>query len=333
MTENRQSKPLFSVIIPILPENQRPLGLDHVDRLDWPREGLEVILARGRQPCRQRNQAADAAKGEVLVFFDDDSCPSRDYLQRLAEHFVDPNVAGVGGPNPALPSDRYAPSLIEAVFTSPFSVFSKRARYKSTGKVRYGGDSDLIFCNFAMRRDVFLQLGGLDDRLYPNEENEFFECFRQNVPDRELLYDPNLPVSKPRSATMWLFLRKILGYGKGRACQFKIRPTIWSGVHLVACLIPILAIATVVKWGLAATLYPVAVYAALLLATTTHCLISNKQRSLSLGIAGATFAMHAAYLLGMWVGLFSSTSPAGNVSIALEHYQCPNMDIVACGPV
>ena len=161
MNDNQQSKPFFSIIIPVWPYDKRPFGLDYVDRLDWPRDRLEVILARGHQPCRQRNEAARIAKGDVLVFFDDDSCPTPDYLQRLAKHFIDPNVAGVGGPNPGVPTDRYIPSLVDAVFTCPFSVFSKRARYRPVAGIHEAGDSDLIFCNEGIKGTFYFILAFL----------------------------------------------------------------------------------------------------------------------------------------------------------------------------
>ena len=140
-TDDYGSDLTFSLIIPTWPQDQRPYGLDYIDKLDWPKSRLEVLLPRGHQPSRQRNQAAKEASGSVLVFFDDDSCPEPNYLKRIARHFADSDVAGVGGPNPAVPADRYIPKLVDAVLTSRLGVLSKRACYKPVGKLRVGGDS------------------------------------------------------------------------------------------------------------------------------------------------------------------------------------------------
>ena len=70
--EDNNKELTFSIIVPVWPGDERPFGLDYVDKLDWPSDRLEVILARGYGPCRQRNAAAKVAKGSVLVFFDDD---------------------------------------------------------------------------------------------------------------------------------------------------------------------------------------------------------------------------------------------------------------------
>jgi glycosyl transferase family 2 len=218
----------FSFIIPAWPEEGRPFGLDFIDRLDWPQENLEVLIARGYSPCKQRNHAARQATGDILIFFDNDSCPEPDYLRHLAKHFADPDVTAVGGPNPGLPTKQYVPNLVEAVLTSRIAVLSKTKRYKASGPVREGNDSELIFCNFAIRRDLYLQIGGLDERLCPNEENETLERFHELHPDQKILYDPQLIAYEPRPDTIRAFLRKMYGYGKGRARQCKIRPSAWS---------------------------------------------------------------------------------------------------------
>ena len=98
LDDDNAGKLTFSIIIPVWPEDPRPYGLDYIDKLNWPKKHPEVILARGYQPCRQRNQAAKEAKGEILVFFDDDSCPEPDFLKKIAPHFADPNIVGVCGP-------------------------------------------------------------------------------------------------------------------------------------------------------------------------------------------------------------------------------------------
>lgn len=296
----------FSVIIPEWPQQDKPFGLDWVEKLNWPQESVEVIVSRGYGPCRQRNLAAEQATGEVLVFFDNDSCPQPDYLKRLAQHFADETIAGVGGPNLALPSAKYVPNLVDAILTSRIGVLSKRARYRPVGKMRSGGDSDFIFCNFAIRRDLYLQTGGLHESLCPNEENEFFERFRQSVPGKLLVYDPELIVRRPRSATMWFFLRKMYGYGKGRSRQFKIRRSLWSLLHVLGGLALLLPVIFVLIWGGWSLLYMLAPYGAVLLMQILSCLFTQKRKSIALAIALATLATHVAYVTGLWKGLFES---------------------------
>ena len=320
--QSSEKVPIFSIIIPVWPGDDRPYGLDYIDNLNWPHERLEIILARGLQPCRQRNQAVQQATGDILVFFDDDSCPEPDYLMCLAPNFSDTQVAGVGGPNPAVPTERYIPNLVDAVFTSCIGVLSKRARYQPVGRLREGCDSDLIFCNFALRRELYLQLGGLDERLCPNEENEFFERFHQCFPDKKLLYDPHVIACEPRPETIKLFLKKMFGYGRGRARQFKIRPSLWGVFHMLGCLVPIVIVTIAIIGGFWPVLYLFTPYIALLLYIAICCLITNNRRSIAFSIGPAIFATHITYVMGLWKGLFESTEPSSQpeTSVELEYY-------------
>ncbi|MCK5172035.1 MAG: glycosyltransferase [Planctomycetes bacterium] len=325
MANDNDSPVKFSIIIPVWPDEQRPFGLDYVDKIDYPADQFEVILARGLNPCRQRNEAAKIAKGEILVFFDNDSCPEPDYLKRLAPHFSDDQVAGVGGPNPAVATDRYMPNLVDAVFTNPMAIGSKAARYKPVGELRQAGDSDFIFCNFAIRRRIYEQLNGLDERLCPNEENEFFERLSEHFSEKTLLYDPRLIAREPRPETAGSFLRKMFGYGIGRARQFKVRPSVWSGLHMLGCAAPILPIILLLLWDPAALLYLLIPYAGLLLVATSFCLRSGKEGKLALGIVPAIFAVHVAYTLGLWKGLFESTVQVERqkTPVDISHYNIP----------
>ena len=99
----------FLILISEWPQVDRPMAMDYIDQLDCPEGDLEIIIAKGYQPCRQRNTAAQKAKGEILIFFDNNSCPKPNYLQQLSSHFDDPDVSAVGGPNPALPTEEILP--------------------------------------------------------------------------------------------------------------------------------------------------------------------------------------------------------------------------------
>ena len=56
----------LSILIPEWPQTNRPMAMDYIDQLDCPKKDLETIIAKGYQPCRQRNTAAQKAKGEIL---------------------------------------------------------------------------------------------------------------------------------------------------------------------------------------------------------------------------------------------------------------------------
>ena len=88
--------PIISIIIPVKPDGYVK-AIEAVKQLDYPVDKLEVLIAEGNQPSRQRNEAAKKASGEILYFLDDDSLPAPSNLKRLVAHYKNEAVAGVGG--------------------------------------------------------------------------------------------------------------------------------------------------------------------------------------------------------------------------------------------
>src|SRR6478672_8676601 len=104
--------PTVTIIIPTRPEQAEIKAVIAAKQLDYPADKLEILVARGRQPSVQRNTALRQATGELIYFLDDDSMPGPRNLQAAIQHFADPAVKMLGGPNLCPPD---APAL-EQVF-------------------------------------------------------------------------------------------------------------------------------------------------------------------------------------------------------------------------
>ncbi|CAH2032034.1 glycosyltransferase [Trichlorobacter ammonificans] len=209
----------FSIVIPVKP-GVVPQAVKRLSPLAQSREALELLVAEGTCPSRQRNEAVRQARGEIVYFLDDDSLVPPDCLQRLAGHFADPAVAAVGGPSLTPTDDSLLQRAIGAALASPLGAGGVCNRYRSTGTVRRTTERELILCNLAVRREVFLACGGFDERLYPNEENEFLD--RLAATDSLLLHDPLLTVQRSQRASLTAFLYQMFRYGRGRAQQTRI---------------------------------------------------------------------------------------------------------------
>ena len=209
----------ISIIIPVKPGGT-VRALVPLRAATYPADRYEVIIAEGRRPSCQRNRAAAAARGDILYFLDDDSLIEPDNLERLARHFTDPAAAAVGGPSLTPDGDSPLQQAFGLTLSSPLGGGSVRNRYRRTGMVRRTDDSELILCNLAFRKDVFIDSGGLDERLYPNEENELMD--RLKAGGHALLHDPDLVVLRSQRATAGAYLRQLYTYGRGRGEQTRI---------------------------------------------------------------------------------------------------------------
>ena len=210
------SLPRVSIIIPRKPGGA-VRALTNLARVDYPAELFEVLVAYGCLPSAQRNLAAREASGEILYFLDDDSQVAPGFLTVAARHFQDPGVAAVGGPSLTPATDSALQRAIGTAFASAIGGGGVRNRYRKSGAARHASDSELILCNLGFRREVYLSHGGLDERLYPNEENELMDRLMHE--GFFLVHDPGLAVVRSQRPDYPAYRRQMFGYGRGRGEQ------------------------------------------------------------------------------------------------------------------
>jgi cellulose synthase/poly-beta-1,6-N-acetylglucosamine synthase-like glycosyltransferase len=304
--------PTVTVIVPARPGESRIQALETVQKLDYPREQLEIIVARGRQPSVQRNAAIKSARGDLIYFLDDDSRPARDSLRRAADHFANPQVKMVGGPAVCPKDAPWIEQLFAVVLSSWLAVASSRARYTPVGKLRESSEKELILCNLISRREVLLELGGFDESLYPNEENALMD----NIQKRggKLLYDPEMVTERRPRPTLWAFVKMLLTYGRGRAEQFRLHPTAGSILNFVPPLFCVYLVVWLIIFNITFARHgklivdiataPLAGYGLLLLVDT---LLAIPRHGIFRSLAAMPLIVltHLCYGLGFWRGLFT----------------------------
>jgi len=206
----------FSFIIPVKPGGFIA-ALAALRQLQSAEHPFEILIAEGCSPSRQRNLAAREARGEIIYFLDDDALISRECLKLCAQIMAEPTVAVVGGPSLTPPSDSLLQQLFGSALSSLLGAGAVRNRYRASGITRSTSDKELILCNLAIRRDVFIDSGGFDERLYPNEENELLDRIISR--DMQLIHAPEMAIQRSQRRTLRLFIRQMFGYGRGRAQQ------------------------------------------------------------------------------------------------------------------
>jgi cellulose synthase/poly-beta-1,6-N-acetylglucosamine synthase-like glycosyltransferase len=240
--------PRVTIIVPTKPGQAEIKSVEAARGLDYPREKLEVIVARGKQPAIQRNRALREASGEIIYFLDDDSQPAPDVLRRAVEHFRDPAVKIVGGPNLCPPDAPFIEQVFAVVLSSWIAFGPSRARYDRVGRVRATSEKELILCNLLARRSALLELGGFDESLYPNEENALMDELQKR--GGKLIYDPDVIAYRRPRPTLYAFCRMLMTYGRGRAEQFRLHPTFGSALNFVPPLFVLFLLLTPLWAGL-----------------------------------------------------------------------------------
>jgi glycosyltransferase involved in cell wall biosynthesis len=142
-----------------------------------------------------RNTGMAEAHGDVVAFMDDDAAADPDWLARLADHYQDARVIGVGGlVKPAWEAGRprwFPPELDWVVGCSYLGM-----------PVRLEPVRNFIGANMSFRREILADLHGFSIGLgrvgttpLGCEETEFCLRLSQRYPDGVLLYEPAASVN------------------------------------------------------------------------------------------------------------------------------------------
>jgi GT2 family glycosyltransferase len=154
-----------------------------------------------------RNSGIAVAKGDLVVFLDDDAVATPKWLQFLSEAFFDPQVLGAGGPVLPLWLDK-EPAWFPEEFHWVVGC-TYRGMPQSCQFIR-----NPIGANMAFRREVFATVGGFRNgigrvgtRPLGCEETELCIRARHCWPQREFLYQPQASVFHrvPGSRTRWSY--------------------------------------------------------------------------------------------------------------------------------
>jgi succinoglycan biosynthesis protein ExoA len=316
--------PSVTVIIAARPDQADVLAVTAARRLDYPSHLLQIIVARGTQPSVQRNAAIKAATGDLIYFLDDDSVPPPGNLRHGTKHFADPAVKMVGGPN-LCPPDAPALEQVFALVLASWAFGPSRARYSAIGDVRATSEKELILCNLMIRREPLVELGGFNEALYPNEENALMDELQNR--GGKLIYDPRFLVHRRPRRTLKSFVKMLMTYGRGRAEQFRLHPTLGSALNFappLLCVYLLLLIAAqffpadsmVAKYRAWLAL-PLAFYAlAVVLQTVVFIPKHGFVRScLALPLVAVN---HTIYGIGFWRGMFTTLKKENRPDVVVK---------------
>jgi len=149
--------------------------MDHVVRMDWPKDRLEIQMLDdstddtamvAEAACeRYRNLGYDiaylhrtdrtgfkagalheglkTAKGEFVAMFDADFLPTRDFLRLAVPHFADANIAFVQGCWDHLNRDFSLLTQVQAILLDGHFVFEHTARHRSHAFFNFSGTAGM----------------------------------------------------------------------------------------------------------------------------------------------------------------------------------------------
>lgn len=220
---------------------------------EWPKTRQ---IESDRRPSVKRSQAMVDAKGDFLIFIDDDAYPKKDILDILDNDFENENIAAVGGPAITPKNDSFLQKVSGAVYLSYFSG-GYPERYVPLGRKKFIYDWPSV--NLSVRKDIFMAVGGFDCDYWPGEDTKFcLDLIKKIKSKNRIIYDPEVIVWHHRREGLARHLKQIAGYGLHRGffakrypeTSFKLRYFIPSAFFLFMIIGPILGYFFPLIWKL-----------------------------------------------------------------------------------
>ncbi len=206
--------PFVSVVIPVYNEERFIKAfLDSVYQQDYPQERLEIIVVDGHSSDRtvdiinenfpevrvidnpkkivpiSMNMGIRVAKGEYIIRLDAHCTYPQDYFSRLIHYITTlPNADNVGGVCRTLPANDSAEAKAIAIaLSSKFGIGNSEFRVgtntiKEVDTVPFG----------CYRREIFEKIGGYDEELIRNQDNELNS--RLKIAGGTIYLIPDLPI-------------------------------------------------------------------------------------------------------------------------------------------
>lgn len=188
--------------------------------MEWNDKRISVTNSGRVGPADKRDTGARLAKGDILVFLDDDSYPQDDLLDVAEQHFKNNDVVAIGGPAITPSHDTFWQRVSGTVFLSKLSGGAPE-RYVPVGKVREVDDWPSV--NLMVRKADFLDIGGFNSKFWPGEDTKL--CLNLIIKTgKKILYVPELVVWHHRRAGLFAHLKQIGAYGLHRGYFAKKYP-------------------------------------------------------------------------------------------------------------
>lgn len=170
-------------------------------------------------PAEKRSLAIRDARGDILIFIDDDAYPEKKFLDILDNNFQKEDIVAVGGPAITPKDDSFWQKVSGVVFLS-FLSGGCPERYVPVGHKRFVDDWPSV--NLSIKKNIFKRLGGFDCNYWPGEDTKL--CLNIVKIGSKILYDPELIAYHHRREGLFRHLKQVGGYGLHRGFFVKKYP-------------------------------------------------------------------------------------------------------------
>lgn len=174
--------------------------------------GVRLLRQQNAGPAAARNHGAREAKGEIVLFTDDDCVPVADWIESMKAPFSDPNVVGVKG------IYRSAQRELAARFVQ----IEYEDKYRLMARLPSIDFIDTY--SAAFRRTNFLAMDGYDTSFPVACAEDIELSYRMSARGWIMLFAPNAVVYHTHPDSLWKYLRKKYKFAFWRVLAVRKNP-------------------------------------------------------------------------------------------------------------
>jgi len=206
--------PIFSIIIPVRQSN--PYLKETLLKLKkQTSKNFEVLVITDKisgsaNPSEKRNLGVKRAKGDYLVFFDDDSFPSKNYFKNAFNLITkNPDFAAFCGPCLTPPKDSCQQKASGLVWSSFLGSGGAGVYRNSVRTARFVDDYPSV--NLIVKKSDFNLAGGFNTSYWPGEDTVLCLNLVKKF-HKKIFYHPSLIVYHHRRSVIIPHLQQITRY-------------------------------------------------------------------------------------------------------------------------
>ena len=174
--------------------------------------GIRLISQSNGGPAAARNRGALEARGEIIVFTDDDCVPTPGWLTAMTDPFKDPDVVGVKGVY-RTHQRRLVARFVQVEYEDKYRLMSHLPKI------------DFIDTySAAFRRDRFLEVNGFDTSFPVACAEDVDLSYRMSARGWTMKFVPTAVVYHTHPDTLWCYLKKKYKFAFWRILAIRNNP-------------------------------------------------------------------------------------------------------------
>jgi glycosyltransferase involved in cell wall biosynthesis len=175
-------------------------------------DGVRLVSQANAGPAAARNRGAVEARGEILLFTDDDCVPMSDWLNAMLEPFEDPEVVGAKG----------IYRTHQRSLAARFVQLEYEDRYRMMSRFTYIDFVDTY--SAAFRRDRFLEISGYDTSFPLACAEDIELSYRMATRGWKMKFAPGAIVYHTHPDTLTRYLKKKFKFAFWRVLAVRKNP-------------------------------------------------------------------------------------------------------------